>query len=222
MAWTRVTESDGRPGQWYLHLFTPEQPDVDWTNPEVQEDFDETMRFWFALGVDGFRIDVAHGLAKADGLPDVGSIIWPPVGSDRSTIPTGTGTRSMTSTGRGARWPTAYEDPRVFVAEAWVHHPERLAQYVRGDELHTAFNFDFLLAPWQADRMSESIVAALTAHEARRRSAHVGPVQPRHGPRGIALRPPPGRPAFAQARRPRRFARRLRGRAAAAHEPPRC
>ena len=75
LAWTRVTEADGRPGQWYLHLFTPEQPDVDWTNPEVREEFDETMRFWFGLGVDGFRIDVAHGLAKAEGLPDVGSII---------------------------------------------------------------------------------------------------------------------------------------------------
>ena len=132
----------------------------------MQDEFDETMRFWFELGVDGFRIDVAHGLAKADGLPDVGSIVWPPVGSEVSTIPTGTGTRSTTSTARGARSPTRYEDPRVFVAEAWVHHPERLAQYVRADELHTAFNFDFLLAPWDAERMRESIIAALTAHEA--------------------------------------------------------
>ncbi len=165
LAWTRVTEADGRLGQWYLHLFTPEQPDVDWTNPEVRDEFDETMRFWFGLGIDGFRIDVAHGLAKAEGLPDVGSIGWPPVGSevvdhphwDRDEVhDIYRSWRSLADT---------YEDPRVFVAEAWVHHPERLAQYVRADELHTAFNFDFLLAPWDADPMRESIIAALSAHE---------------------------------------------------------
>jgi alpha-glucosidase len=166
VAWTRVTESDGRPGQWYLHLFTPEQPDVDWTNREVQEDFDETMRFWFALGVDGFRIDVAHGLAKADGLPDVGSIIWPPVGSDVIDHPHWDRDEVHDIYRSWRSLADTYEDPRVFVAEAWVHHPERLAQYVRADELHTAFNFDFLLAPWQADPMRESIIAALAAHEA--------------------------------------------------------
>ena len=124
------------------------------------------MRFWFELGVDGFRIDVAHGLAKAEGLPDVGSIVWPPVGSevvdhphwDRDEVhDIYRSWRSLADT---------YDDPRVFVAEAWVHHPERLAQYVRADELHTAFNFDFLLAPWQAEPMRESIIAALAAHEA--------------------------------------------------------
>lgn len=166
LAWTRVTEADGRPGQWYLHLFTPEQPDVDWTNSEVHEEFSETMRFWFGLGIDGFRIDVAHGLTKAEGLPDVGSIVWPPVDGevvehphwDRDDVhDIYRSWRSLADT---------YEDPRVFVAEAWVHHPERLAQYVRADELHTAFNFDFLLAPWDAEPMRESIIAALSAHEA--------------------------------------------------------
>jgi alpha-glucosidase len=165
-AWTRVTERDGRPGQWYLHLFTPAQPDVDWTNPEVQDEFSDTMRFWFGLGVDGFRIDVAHGLAKAEGLPDVGSIVWPPEGAevvdhphwDRDEVhEIYRSWRSLADT---------YDDPRVFVAEAWVHHPKRLAQYVRDDELHTAFNFDFLLAPWEAEPMRESIVAALAAHAA--------------------------------------------------------
>ena len=71
-AWTRVTEADGRPGQWYLHLFAPEQPDLDWNTDSVSAEFEETMHFWFQLGVDGFRVDVAHGLVKADGLPDVG------------------------------------------------------------------------------------------------------------------------------------------------------
>jgi alpha-glucosidase len=165
-AWTRVTGADGRPEQWYLHLFTPEQPDVDWTNPDVQEEFAQTMQFWFGLGVDGFRIDVAHGLAKAEGLPDVGSTVWPPVGHevvdhphwDRDDV------HDIYRSWRSLA--DAYEDPRVFVAEAWVHHPERLAQYVRDDELHTAFNFDFLLAPWLAEPMRDSIVAALAAHEA--------------------------------------------------------
>ncbi|MDZ8276390.1 alpha-amylase family glycosyl hydrolase, partial [Microbacterium aquimaris] len=69
-AWTRVTEPDGTPGQWYLHLFDASQPDFDWSNPEVREMFRGVLRFWLDRGVDGFRVDVAHGLVKADGLPD--------------------------------------------------------------------------------------------------------------------------------------------------------
>jgi alpha-glucosidase len=166
VAWTRVTEADGHPGQWYLHLFTPEQPDVDWTNPDVQQDFDRTMRFWFGLGVDGFRIDVAHGLAKAVGLPDVGSTVWPPVGVEVADHPHWDRDEVHDIYRSWRSLADTYEDPRVFVAEAWVHHPERLARYVRGDELHTAFNFDFLLAPWEAEPMRESIISALAAHEA--------------------------------------------------------
>ena len=71
-AWTRVREADGAPGQWYLHLFAEQQPDLNWDNEEVRTSFEEILRFWFELGVDGFRIDVAHGLVKAEGLPDVG------------------------------------------------------------------------------------------------------------------------------------------------------
>ena len=69
-AWTRVIEPDGNPGQWYLHLFDAEQPDLNWDNPEVFDDFEKTLRFWLERGVDGFRIDVAHGMAKPPGLPD--------------------------------------------------------------------------------------------------------------------------------------------------------
>src|SRR4051812_24903688 len=68
--WTRVTEADGNPGQWYLHLFDVTQPDLDWTNEEVRQEFDDVLRFWLDRGIDGFRVDVAHGLAKEDGLPD--------------------------------------------------------------------------------------------------------------------------------------------------------
>ena len=166
-AWTRVTEADGQPGQWYLHLFTPEQPDVDWTNPDVRDEFDETMRFWFELGVDGFRIDVAHGLVKAEGLPDVGSIGVAAGRAARCVDHPHWDRDDVHDIYRSWRaLADTYDDPRVFVAEAWVHHPERLAQYVRADELHTAFNFDFLLAPWDAEPMRESIIASLSAHEA--------------------------------------------------------
>jgi alpha-glucosidase len=165
-AWTRVTEPDGRPGEWYLHLFTPEQPDLNWDNDDVHAEFDQTMRFWFDLGVDGFRIDVAHGLAKAQGLPDVGAIEWPPVGGDLIAHPhwDQDGVHDIYRSWRALA--DAYDEPRVFVAEAWVGHPERLAQYVRADELHTAFNFDFLLAPWNAEQLGEAIRDALRAHEA--------------------------------------------------------
>ena len=164
-AWTRVTDGNGQAGQWYLHLFTPEQPDLDWTNPEVREEFDESMRFWFDMGVDGFRIDVAHGLAKAEGLPDVGSIVWPPASEERVEHPhwDRDEVHDIYRTWRALA--DDYDDPRVFVAEAWVHSPERLAMYVRTDELHTAFNFDFLLAPWLAEPMRDSIMTSLKAHE---------------------------------------------------------
>ncbi len=69
-AWTRVVESDGTAGQWYLHLFDSSQPDFDWTSEEVREEFRRILRFWLDRGVDGFRVDVAHGMIKADGLPD--------------------------------------------------------------------------------------------------------------------------------------------------------
>ena len=163
-AWTRVIEPDGRPGQWYLHLFAPEQPDLDWTNPEVRTAFAATMRFWFELGVDGFRIDVAHGLAKAAGLPDVGGVVWPPVSGERVEHPHWDRDEVHEIYRDWRALADAYEDPRVFVAEAWVHNPERLALYVRPDELHTAFNFDFLLTPWQPEPMRDSIDATLRTH----------------------------------------------------------
>ncbi len=69
-AWTRTTNANGTPGQWYLHLFDSSQPDFDWRNPWVREQFLGILRFWLDRGVDGFRVDVAHGMIKADGMPD--------------------------------------------------------------------------------------------------------------------------------------------------------
>lgn len=72
-AWTRTADPDGTPGDWYLHLFAPEQPDFNWDSPAVADEFRSILRFWLDMGVDGFRVDVAHGLVKAPGLPDLGT-----------------------------------------------------------------------------------------------------------------------------------------------------
>ncbi len=161
-AWSRVTEAGGAPGQWYLHLFTPEQPDLDWTNDEVRAEFDATLRFWLDRGVDGFRIDVAHGLAKDPGMPDL-SGRFPPLLSARRGHPHWDRDEVHEVYRRWRRITDAYDGQRALIAEAWVDGPERLARYVRSDELHTAFEFDFLLAPWDAravrqviDRTAES------------------------------------------------------------------
>ena len=69
-AWTRTTNADGTPGDWYLHLFDTKQPDLNWENPEVREEMRSVIRFWLDRGVDGFRVDVAHGMVKEAGLPD--------------------------------------------------------------------------------------------------------------------------------------------------------
>lgn len=165
-AWTRVTAPDGTPEEWYLHLFAPQQPDLDWTNPEVRAEFVATLRFWFDRGVDGFRIDVAHGLAKDPALADVGPLVWPPAGPDPVMHPFWDRDEVHEIYREWRRVADSYAVPRVFVGEAWVAPPSRLAAYVRADELHTAFNFDFLLTPWRADRLEASIRATLATHDA--------------------------------------------------------
>src|SRR6266536_1730772 len=82
-AWSRVTEPDGVPGEWYLHLYAPEQPDFNWDNPEVRSEFLDILRFWLDRGVDGFRIDAADRLAKDPALPDVAAVIEEAPGPER-------------------------------------------------------------------------------------------------------------------------------------------
>jgi alpha-glucosidase len=161
-AWTRV-----RDGQWYLHLFAPEQPDLDWENPEVAADFEATLRFWFDRGVDGFRIDVAHGLVKAEGLADVGELVWPLPPEGELGQPEHPHWDQPTVHEIYRAWrkiADSYEEPRVFVAEAWVQPAARLVDYVRSDELHTAFNFEFLNTPWRAELLRQTIDRTLQAH----------------------------------------------------------
>ena len=165
-AWSRVVEADGRPGQWYLHLFAPEQPDLNWTNADVPADFEQTLRFWFDRGVDGFRIDVAHGLVKATSLADVGVLTWPLAPSTGADVEHPHWDRQeVHDIYRDWRAVAdSYADPRVFVAEAWVSRPDRLVRYVRPDELHTTFNFEFLVSPWRAEWLRSTIDRTLEAH----------------------------------------------------------
>ncbi|MEU6817749.1 glycoside hydrolase family 13 protein [Streptomyces sp. NPDC046860] len=160
-AWTRVPDGD-----WYLHLFAPEQPDLDWSHPEVREDFRTTLRFWSDRGVDGFRVDVAHGLAKdlTEPLRDIGAL-------------GATGEEALTRLAPGSHpyWDRdevheiyrdwrrvldAYDPPRTAVAEAWVPDTRR-ALYARPDELGQAFNFEYLQTGWDADELRRAITASL-------------------------------------------------------------
>jgi alpha-glucosidase len=148
-AWSRVTEPDGSPGQWYLHLFAAEQPDVDWRHPEVADHFDDVLRFWFDRGVDGVRVDAAPALVKADGMPDAdygGVPLF--VTADWEGNPHWDVDDVHAILRRWRRIGDAYAGDRVFVAEAIVNGPERLSRYLRPDEMHTAFNFGFLKAGW--------------------------------------------------------------------------
>ncbi|MGW7824922.1 glycoside hydrolase family 13 protein [Streptomyces puniciscabiei] len=157
-AWTRLPD-----GEWYLHLFAPQQPDLNWQHSDVRAEFESILRFWFSRGVDGFRIDVAHGLVKHPELPDLPPRQEPagpePLVSRESAD---TGPRQHIDHPHWDRdevhdiyraWRRVADEfpgDRSFVAEAWADTPERLAAYVRGDGLHTAFNFDFLMSSWSA------------------------------------------------------------------------
>ncbi|PZF98046.1 glycoside hydrolase family 13 protein [Micromonospora deserti] len=160
-AWTRLDD-----GQWYLHLFDPAQPDLNWRHPQVRAEFEDVLRFWLDRGVDGFRIDVAHGMIKADGLPDVGF----------NSMTTGQRQSELLGKGRlpyfdqdevhdiYRAWRPildSYPGGRMAVAEAWAETPQRLARYIGPDELHQAFSFDFLDATWSADSFRKVVDTAL-------------------------------------------------------------
>ncbi len=171
-AWRQVPD-----GQWYLHLFTPEQPDLDWDNEEVREDFRTTLRFWSDRGVDGFRVDVAHALAKdlTEPLRDIGPLAANsedvldsiPPGShpyyDRDEV------HAIYRDWRRTVLDT-YTPPRMAVAEAWVPAARR-ALYARPDELGQAFNFEYLEAGWDAEQLREVITGSLATARAAGASA---------------------------------------------------
>ncbi|GAA3287910.1 glycoside hydrolase family 13 protein [Nesterenkonia halobia] len=154
-AWTRITEPDGTPGQWYLHLFAPEQPDFNWHDADVREDFRTTLRFWSDRGVDGFRIDVAHALTKD--LPD-----QLPSQAELDAMPKD-GTHPIWDRDEVheiyADWRTVFDEyspPRIAVAEAWVAS-DRRPRYASAEGLGQAFNFDLLEADFDAAQFREIV-----------------------------------------------------------------
>jgi alpha-glucosidase len=164
--WTRVTETDGSPGQWYLHLFDVTQPDLDWTNEEVRQEFDDVLRFWLDRGIDGFRVDVAHGLTKADGLPDYPAMLEWLADPDPGRLPSPPMWDQDSVHEIYQRWRKvldSYDGDRIMVAEAWVQPLDRLAAYIRPDEMHQAFNFDYLKTDWDAGQLREVIDGSLAA-----------------------------------------------------------
>jgi alpha-glucosidase len=161
-AWSRLPD-----GQWYLHLFAPEQPDLNWGSPEVTADFERTMQFWLDRGVDGFRIDVAHGLAKPDGLPDMDS---PSVQGMLRHGAYGVDLRfdddGVHQLHRMIRRVADKYPDRVITGEVWLTDDERLARYARPDELHLVFNFRLLEAEWGAEGFTSAITSQLAAMRA--------------------------------------------------------
>ncbi|MGB3827354.1 MAG: glycoside hydrolase family 13 protein [Ornithinimicrobium sp.] len=173
-AWERITEADGSPGQWYLHLFDIKQPDLNWQNHDVHEMFHDVLRYWLDRGVDGFRVDVAHGLVKTQGLPDFTPA--PDVvtfQADESIDNPMWDRDGVHEIYRGWRAVLDEYNPegdpaqeRILVAEAWVQPISRAALYTRTDEMHQAFNFAFLECPWSAVEMQEVIDTSLrVAHD---------------------------------------------------------
>ncbi|WP_134740053.1 glycoside hydrolase family 13 protein [Nocardioides sp. 503] len=162
-AWTRVGDTD----QWYLHLFDSTQPDLDWRNPEVPAMFADVLRFWLDRDVDGFRVDVAHGLLKAEGLRDQrgqeASSDTFDVGGLAEDAPMWDQPEVHDVYRQWHAILADYDGDRMAVAEAWTKTVESNAAYVRPDELHQAFNFDWVMAPWSATAFAEVVERTLPA-----------------------------------------------------------
>ncbi|MGW1726828.1 glycoside hydrolase family 13 protein [Streptomyces sp. NPDC002306] len=172
-AWTRAVEADGRPGQWYLHLHAPEQPDLDWRHPEVVADFERILRHWLDRGVDGFRVDVAHTLFKAEGLPDAGPGQHQdihrnhlmPYYDQEELHPLFRHWRALLDRHPAPAGAVAPAE-RVMVAEAGIFDRERLARYVAPGEMQQTFNFAFLECPWDGRAMREVVEQSAHAMQA--------------------------------------------------------
>ncbi|HEY2044645.1 MAG TPA: glycoside hydrolase family 13 protein [Jatrophihabitans sp.] len=157
-AWTRTKDADGVPGEWYLHLFAPEQPDLNWSHPDVWREHEDVLRFWFDRGVSGIRIDSAALLIKD---PELGEL----------TDEHGPGEHPFIDRDElhdvYRQWRAvadSYRPPRVLVGEIWLPDAQRFACYLRPDELHTAFNFDYLACPWEPRALGRSIESTIAAH----------------------------------------------------------
>ena len=164
-AWTRITEPNGEPGQWYLHIFDSSQPDFNWRNEKVLEEFESILRFWLDRGVAGFRIDVAHGLIKADGLPDVVVNNSTMTGVDKDAEEPHPfwgqdGVHAINH--RFRKVMDEYED-RAMCAEAWLPTIDKMALWVRPGEYHQTFNFGFMSADWNKKDYKDIVDESLAA-----------------------------------------------------------
>jgi alpha-glucosidase len=166
-AWTRTTNIDGTPGEWYLHLFDSSQPDLNWANPNVQEAFEEILRFWLDRGVDGFRVDQPHAMAKADGLPDHPDVARagagfiegeasPPMWFQEEVHPIFRKWRAILN---------SYPGDRAMCGEAYVLPLSFMALWVRSDEFHQTFNFRFLNSEWNAKTLFDNINESFEAFD---------------------------------------------------------
>ncbi|MFM6963654.1 MAG: alpha-amylase family glycosyl hydrolase, partial [Micrococcales bacterium] len=158
-AWTRTRNADGSAGQWYLHLFDSSQPDLNWANPAVQAEFESILRFWLDRGVDGFRVDQPHAMAKAAGLPDHPDIeragagfiegeAAPPMWFQEEVHPIFRRWRAILD---------EYPGDRAMCGEAYVLPLSLMAKWVRPDEFHQTFNFRFLDANWNSENIFDVV-----------------------------------------------------------------
>jgi alpha-glucosidase len=166
-AWTRITNPDGSAGQWYLHLFDSSQPDLNWANPKVQSAFEDILRFWLDRGVDGFRVDQPHAMAKAAGLPDHPDIeragagfiegeASPPMWFQEEVHPIFRKWRQILD---------SYEGDRAMCGEAYVLPLSFMAKWVRQDEFNQTFNFRFLNSNWDAKTLFDNINESFEAFD---------------------------------------------------------
>jgi alpha-glucosidase len=166
-AWTRVTESDGTPGQWFVHLFDSSQPDLNWSNEKVQQAFEDIFRFWLDRGVDGFRVDQPHAMAKAKGLPDHPYVAEAGAGfiEGRENPPMWFQEEVHPIFRRWRKILESYDGDRAMCGEAYVYPLSLMAQWVRPDEFHQTFNFRFLDAGWDPKKLFDAINESFKAFD---------------------------------------------------------
>ena len=156
-AWTL----DERTREYYLHFFAPEQPDLDWHEPAVQESFEQILRFWLDRGVDGFRIDVAHALFKDQSLPEMVEPVPRPLFGDWLKALMQPELHPLYR--RWRRVADEYPGDRMYVGEIVIESQEKIASYVEPDQLHLSFNFGLLHEEWDAGRIRGTVERTLAA-----------------------------------------------------------
>lgn len=154
-SWTRATEPDGTPGEWYYHLFAPEQPDLNWRHPDVLPEFCDVLRFWLARGVDGFRIDVSDALMKDDTFPDTDD------GNPIIYKDDASGVHEVYRAFR--RVLEEFPGERMAVLETGTD-ADTVALFLRPDEMQLAFNFAFSKCNWNAAEICEAVTGAMDAN----------------------------------------------------------